>query len=166
MIALEKSSLAASRRQRRTFLYSFSLAGNFRVAGACGEPKALPGRRGALCGTRGLLPLGRTVLALPGAGEDPVEQEEVTTGSGQDRTVLQPFCSEGWAAWGSSFLLTESRGTILTRLHPWKFCPLKSRALTHDPVYSGLVHGAFSERKDFFSGPEWHVSRLLEVFIP
>ena len=70
--------------------------------------------------------------------------------SGQDGAMLQPFCSEGWAAWGSSVLLSETQGMIPMWLHPWKFCPLKSRALTQDPVYSGLVHGAFSERKDFF----------------
>ena len=176
MLALEKSSLAASRRRRRTFLYSFSLAGNFRVPGARGEPKSLPGRsraggehragRVVSCTGALLLSFSRTVLALPGAGEDPVEQEEVTAGSGRDGAVLQPFCSEGWAAWGSSFLLTESREMILTRLHPWKFSSLRSHALTHDPVYSGLVHGAFSERKDFFSGHERHLSHLLEVFTP
>lgn len=147
--------------------FFFSLAGNFRVPGACGEPECLLVRSRAPRGTcvlphRTLLPLGRTVLALPGAGEDPVEQEEVSGGSGSDGAALQPF----WAAQGSSFLSMESQGMIPTRLHPWKFCPLKSCALTHDPVYSGLLRGAFSERKDFFSGPEWHLSRLLEVFTP
>ena len=62
-------------------------------------------------GTGALLPpLGRTVFARTGAGEDPVEQEAVAAGWGRDGAVLQPFCSEGWAAWGSAFLLTGSQG--------------------------------------------------------
>lgn len=133
------------------------------------SPSWAGGERGAgrvVCTGALPQPFGRTTLALPGAGRDPVGQEEVTAGSGRDGAALQPFSSEGWAAWGSSFLLTECQGAILTWLHPWKFCSLKSCALTHDPVYSGLVHGAFSEGKDFCSGSEWHLSHLLRVFTP
>lgn len=90
LLAVEKSSLAASRRQRRTFLYSSSEAGNFLSTWSTWRAQVhtrqVSGRWGARCRMCGLLY--QSPSALPGAGEDPVEQEEMPAGSGDSAAAF------------------------------------------------------------------------------